>query len=909
MIERYPSFSRARTLLSGAGNGNGRDHQALSRTGEAHVIEAVGRSPLRPSETPHGADDAEDHGSPLERATEEIARHPSVDLVCAHEQAARSGSFGAWPDHLDDRLLAALRERGIARPYEHQAAALHALDEGRDVVLATSTASGKSLCFQVPLVQAVLRDPQARALMLFPTKALARDQVESMRQLTGLLPVAAFDAAGVDPEAAAGRAGAAVGVAAYDGDTPPSERRAARARAHAIATNPDMLHRGILPHHDAWGRVLAGLRYIVLDELHTYRGLFGSHVGNVLRRLWRLCLHYGARPQVIACSATIAEPGALAEALCPWMRERGGPVVIDRDVSPAGPRTLLVVNPKVVDEITGVRRDYIKVTREITSILRRSGVSTLAFCRTRRAVELLTRYLRDDEAGDRTRGTGNSVMGQAAASTAIRGYRGGYLPDRRREIEKALRDGEARVVASTNALELGVDIGGMDAVVLAGYPGTRAASWQRVGRAGRRGRPSLAVLVLSSSPLDQFVGASPSFLLDRAVEQARVDPDNPEVLLPHVRCASQELPIAETEVLPGLSAEDTALAVRYLVEHGGLHHEPGAVPGRGGFVVLGSETPAEQVQLRGAIEENFSVLDPSGEVLAQVDFEDGPLYLHPGAIYPIEGQTYEVRSLDWDGRKASVRPVCAAYYTVAVSKLRVRVVDASDGDAVSQGGPLGSSPFSSPMAFDSWGAGTGYAHVVRTVPGFKKIRFGTHENIGYGPIALPDLELHTTAAFWGLPPQAVMRLSDPAQRAGAALAAAHAMRHVAALLLMCDVGDIRHAVTAGHPAAWGIALDGMQGPDALAQLEAGGVPHVVLLDRNPGGAGLAVHAFAMGAAFFDHAIAVVRGCGCDQGCPTCMGPSTEAAEQYGVDRPAVIAVLESLRDVAISHGGAHGGQR
>lgn len=888
MIERYPSFSRARTLLSGAGNGNGRDHQALSRTGEAHVIEAVGCSALRPTEA---------QGSTLSRAAEEIARHPSVDLVCLHEQAARSGSFGAWPDHLDDRLLAALRERGITAPYEHQAAALHALDEGRDVVLATSTASGKSLCFQVPLVQAVLRDPQARALMLFPTKALARDQVESMRQLTGLLPVAARDAKGVAIEGAA-RMGA-VGVAAYDGDTPPSERRAARARAHAIATNPDMLHRGILPHHDAWGRVLAGLRYLVLDELHTYRGLFGSHVGNVLRRLWRLCLHYGARPQVIACSATIAEPGALAQALCPWMSERGrgGPVVIDHDASPAGSRKLFIVNPKVVDEITGVRRDYIKVTREITSILRRARVSTLAFCRTRRAVELLTRYLRDDEADDRTRGTGDPLGGQLAANTAIRGYRGGYLPDRRREIEKALREGEARVVASTNALELGVDIGGMDAVVLAGYPGTRAAAWQRVGRAGRRGRPSLAVLVLSSSPLDQFVGACPSFLLDRAVEQARVDPDNPEVLLPHVRCAAQELPIAEGEVLPGLSADDTALALRYLVEHGGLHHEPGPGPGRGSFVVLGAETPAEQVQLRGVIEENFSVLDPQGEVLAQVDFEDGPLYLHPGAIYPIEGQTYEVRALDWDGRKASVRPVTASYYTVAVSKLRVRVVDASGTEptaaASGDGGPSSA----------SWGTGTGYAHVVRTVPGFKKIRFGTHENIGYGPIALPDLELHTTAAFWGLPPSAVMRLSDPAQRAGAALAAAHAMRHVAALLLMCDVGDLRHAVTAGHPGAWGVALDGMLAPDALAQLEAGGVPHVVLLDRNPGGAGLAVHAFAMGAAFFDHVIAVVKGCACDDGCPTCLGPSTEAAEQYGVDRPVVIAVLEALREAAAAHGG------
>ena len=786
-------------------------------------------------------------------------------------------------------MLAALRERGIASPYEHQAEALRAIDDGRDVVLATSTASGKSLCFQVPIIQAVLSDPKARALLVFPTKALARDQVESMRQLTGLVH---------DHDAG----GAGVGVATYDGDTPPSERRAARARAHAIATNPDMLHRGVLPHHDAagWSRVLAGLRYLVLDELHTYRGLFGSHVGNVLRRLWRLCRHYGARPQVIACSATIAEPGALAEALCPWSRERGGFVTVDRDASPAGPRTFFVLNPKVVDEITGVRRDSIKVTREITSILRRTGVSTLAFCRTRRAVELLTRYLREDEASERRgRGPAGTVGAEAAAHTAIRGYRGGYLPDRRREIEKALREGEARVVASTNALELGVDIGGMDAVVLAGYPGTRAASWQRVGRAGRRGQPSLAVLVLSSSPLDQFVGAEPGFLFDRPVEQARVDPDNPEVLLPHLRCAVQELPIVEGEALPGLSVDDTTLALRYLAERGGLHRERASGDGWGEgasgsrYVVLGSESPAEQVQLRGVLEESFSVLDPDGEVLAQVDFEDGPLYLHPGAIYPIEGRPYEVRALDWDGRKASVRSVSASYYTVAVSNLRVRVVDdALDQDPHEAEGD--------PDGLPSWGAGTGYAHVVRHVPGFKKIRFGTHETIGFGPIALPDLERHTTAAFWGLPPRTVARLSDPAQRAGAALAAAHAMRHVAALLLMCDVGDLMHAVTAGHPGAWGIALDGTAGPDALAQMEAGGVPHVILLDRNPGGAGLAVHAFTMGAAFFERVIAVVRGCGCDEGCPTCMGPSTEAAEQYGVDRPAVIAVLEGLRDAAVA---------
>ncbi|MEM7157380.1 MAG: helicase-related protein [Myxococcota bacterium] len=573
-------------------------------------------------------------------------------------------------------------------------------------------------------------------------------------------------------------------------------------------------------------------------------------------------------------------------------------VVVDRDTSPCGPRRFLVVNPKVVDATTGVRRDYIKVSREITTTLRRAEVSTLAFCRTRRAVELLTRYLRDDEAREvsgRRAGAhgGDGPTALRTARTAIRGYRGGYLPERRREIERALREGEARVVASTNALELGVDIGGMDAVVLAGYPGTRAATWQRAGRAGRRGQPSLAVMVLSSSPLDQFVGASPDFLFDRAIEQARVDPDNPEVLLPHIRCAAQELPIMDGEALPGLGAEDTELAVGYLAGRGGLHYEPG--PGdTGAHVVLGGDSPAEQVAIRGAMEENFSVLDPAGEVLAQVDFEDGPLYLHPGAIYPIEGTPYEVRELDWDGRKASVRKVNASYYTVAVSKLRVRVVDATEED----------DPEAQPP---EWGAGTGYAHVVRKVPAFKKIRLGTHDNIGFGPINLPDLELHTTAAYWGMPPEILREMPDPGRRAAAALACAHAMRHAAALLLMCDVGDLRHAVTSGHPGAWGIALDGGHGPDALAEIEAGGVPHIVLIDRNPGGAGLAVHAFTMGTMFFDRVIAVVTGCDCGQGCPTCMGPSTEAAEQYGVERSDVVTVLRALRRTAAATEGEQRG--
>jgi DEAD/DEAH box helicase domain-containing protein len=844
MIEQIPSFSRAWTLLHRASEG--RD-LALTRAGEAGVSSSVSSDRLAAAER-------------------EIRDGDDVDVVHVHEIAARSGSFAEWSQDLDPRLVTALHAKEISRPYAHQHEAIAASRAGRDVVLATSTASGKSLCFQVPVVQAALEDDTARALMLFPTKALARDQVEALRALCD------------------GLGAGAVGVGTYDGDTPPEERRAARARAHVVATNPDMLHRGLLPQHDRWAPWLAGLRYIVLDELHSYRGLFGSHVANVMRRLWRLCAHYGSAPRVIACSATIANPAELLTSVCPFI-DPARVTVVDRDDAPCGPRRILVVNPRVVDETTGVRRDYLKVTRRVTTALRRSQVATLAFCRTRKAVELLTRYLQEDEAAERVEapGGGDPLGARQEASTAIRGYRGGYLPSLRRDIEHAMRDGTARVIASTNALELGMDIGGVDAVVLSGYPGTRAATWQRLGRAGRRQGPALGVLVASSLPLDQFVTRSPGFLFEQSPEHARVDPDNPEVVLPHLRCSVHELPMRRGETLAGLSAQDMASALDYLAQAGSLWREADA---DGGARYSSPDAdPAGQVDVRGAIEENFAVLDPAGQVLAEVDFEDAPLYLHPGAIYAIEGRTYEVRELDWVARKASVRAVASDYYTEAISKTRVRMLDAQ-GEAL-------------PTSADH---GTGMAHLVRTVPGFKKIRFDTHDNIGFGPIELPDLELHTTAAFWGLPPEVARTITDPPARAAAMLAAGHAIHHVAAMLLMCDVSDLGHAVTPAHPGAWGMALGSMRAPGAQEILDAGASPYLVLYDRTPGGAGLASAGHGLGAALFARASAVVESCGCTDGCPTCMGPRAESSESYGLDRVAVGRVLTAMGRCAAAEG-------
>ncbi|MBK9753653.1 MAG: DEAD/DEAH box helicase [Nannocystis sp.] len=813
----------------------------------------------------------------------------AAEVVAVHRSSARAGELVAWPEvgsPIDPRLRAALASRGIERPYAHQAAAIAAALAGRDVVLATATASGKSLCFQVPIIQAALADPRARALLLFPTKALARDQLRSLRELK-------------EPGTSEGL----IGCGAYDGDTPPDERRAARARAAVIATNPDMLHRGILPHHERWSALLANLRYVVIDELHSYRGVFGSHVANVLRRLWRVCAYHGSRPTIIACSATIANPRELAAALT------GRPdfTLVDRDASPAGPRTFVVLNPAVVDPLTGVRRDYLKVTRAATGAFRRGHVATLAFCRTRKAVELLTRYLREDEAGvvPNQSGPGGGVdpIALARAEKRIRGYRGGYLPEHRREVEQALHSGEAQVVATTHALELGMDIGGLDAVVLAGYPGTRAATMQRSGRAGRRRGAALTAMVLSSDPLDQCIAADPGFLFDEPPEHARVDPDNPELLIPHLRCAAYELPLCGEEGLAGVPAEELAPVLEDLAAAGVLHAETDP-EGRRRFFSVGESFPADKVDLRSSMEENFTVLEQApglasdGRLLAEVDFEDGPLYLHPGAIYPIEGQTFEVVRLDWSERKAYVRAVEATYYTEAVCQLKVRVV--------------------APIAIDeARGRGLGYAHLVRSVPGFKKLRFRSHENVGFGPINLPDLELHTVAAYWTLSAVVLAHVVDPGRRAAAALAVGHALHHGAAMLLMCDVSDLGHAVAAspgrGAAGQWAPVVGGRGRVSQEVLSQASALPCVYLYDNMPGGAGLASQAHALGPLLFERVIRILDGCSCKGGCPTCLGvprgpvaarvePAAELAEPA-----ASFGLLGRLRAAQVGRPGVGAG--
>jgi DEAD/DEAH box helicase domain-containing protein len=718
-------------------------------------------------------------------------RRVAPNLVDIRELPGAAACFADLPRDLDVRLAAALAARGIARLFSHQAEAIAAV-AARDVVVATPTASGKSLCYHLPVLDALLKDPGARALYLFPTKALARDQVAALRELVG---------------------GLGLGVAVVDGDTPAEHRRRAR-DARIVATNPDMLHAGILPHHPSWAGLFRGLRFVVVDELHTLRGVFGAGVANVLRRLRRIAAFHGATPRFVATSATIGNPAELAARV---LGAADVHVVADSG-APRAARTFALYNPPVLDSALGLRESYLRATTRLTRELIDAGVGTLVFARSRRNVEILVRYLRDDLDAD-------GIDGE----DVVRGYRGGYLPDRRREVERELRAGETRCVVATSALELGIDVGGLDAVVLAGWPGSRAAAWQRAGRAGRRGRPALVLLVACSEPLDQFVAAEPDYLHGRSPEHARTDPDNLAVLVPHVRCAAYELPFADGETFGALAPAETREVLRALPD---LHEDEGA------FHWVGDAYPAAEVPLRGAIDENFAVVDGTGTVLAEVDFRDAARQLHENAIYPLEAQLYQVDRLDWSGRKAYVSPAPVDYTTDALTHARVHV--------------LATRTAAPPAAY-------GDVHVVDRVVGFKKIKLHTHENVGYGEVVLPAYELDTRAVWFDV------------DDGGDALArAAFALKHVAALLVLCDGADLARAA---------------------------GDRRIYLYDTNAGGSGLAERLFDARAELVAHAVRVCEACACRRGCPACVGAlAPPPPGEVDTPRAAAARLLRALRE-------------
>src|SRR4051812_20154794 len=493
--------------------------------------------------------------------------NPDGHVTAVRRLPAVPAEYAPFPAGLDDRLKAALETRGIRQLYTHQAEAVEHALAGRNVVVITPTASGKTLCYNAPVLNSMLQDPSSRALYLFPTKALAQDQLAELQAMCESLEAASGDK---------------IGVFTYDGDTPQDARRTIRARAQLVLSNPDMLHSGILPHHPRWAKLFENLRYVILDELHAYRGVFGSHLCNVLRRLRRICQHYGSDPVFLCSSATIANPRELAERLTERPFELVEPSGVQR-----GEKFFFFVNPPVVNHQLGIRRSYLGETRRIASEFLKRNLQLIVFAQSRLATEILTTYLKDD------------FEGVPGAPERIRGYRGGYLPTRRREIERGLREGAVRAVVSTNALELGIDIGALDVAVMAGYPGTIAATWQRAGRAGRRTTRSAAVMVASSAPLDQFIVRNPSYFFDASPERALIDPDNLHILVDHVKCAAFELPFTGAEEFGHHSLQEilALLAEQGLVHRSGGGDDPDAPEVDAQWTWTNESYPADAVSL------------------------------------------------------------------------------------------------------------------------------------------------------------------------------------------------------------------------------------------------------------------------------------------------------------------------
>ncbi len=783
--------------------------------------------------------------------------HNGEMLTAVRHFPAREARWADFPAWVNADLAAAYAAKGIHRLYTHQAAAAEAVHAGKNVVIVTPTASGKTLCYNLPVLNATLENSDTRALYLFPTKALAQDQLAELHDLNQRLENR-------------------FGVFTYDGDTPADARRSIREKGHIVLTNPDMLHTGILPHHTRWTRLFENLRYIVLDELHTYRGVFGSHLCNVLRRLRRIARFYGRDPQFICCSATIANPDELASRLLETEVE-----VLNSNGAPAAEKTFVFYNPPVVNRALGIRRSYINESSRVAQEFLKHDLQTMVFANSRLHTEILLTYLQ--EANPQLPGKPETV----------RGYRGGYLPNERREIERGLRDGNIRGVVSTSALELGIDVGSLDAVVMAGYPGTIAATWQRAGRAGRRSGSSCAVLVASSSPLDQFIVGHPDYFFGNTPEHAYIQPDNLEILINHLKCAAFELPIAPGDKFGDVDLTD--LCAR-LAEAGFLH-----LAGEN-YHWTQEAYPADTISLRSVTSDNFVIIDVTGAptVIGEVDFPSALVFLHEKAIYIHGGQQHHVEHLDFKERKAYVKRVDADYYTDAVRYTQVRVLEI----ASTQQGMRNS--------------GTAHCHshgdvLVRSqIVGFKKIKFFTNENIGDGKLELPENEMHTTSYWITLERSLLESLPFTiSERQSGMFGLLHALESIATLLLMCDRRDLGTAIGERPPAADSECASDVAGaqhgaphPGAMENFTPSRMqdaistnakeffePNLYLFDAYPGGIGFSEPLLRTRALLVQKTRELIAACPCEQGCPSCVGPAGDLAPRA---KEAALVILDRL---------------
>lgn len=707
----------------------------------------------------------------------------------------RDASYADFPSDVDPRLVDVLKARGIESLYTHQAEAIKAAQRGENLVVVTPTASGKTLCYNVPVLNSLLENPHSRAIYLFPTKALSQDQLNELHGLITALDVE-------------------LKTYTYDGDTPVNARKAIRAAGHIVITNPDMLHTGILPHHTKWVKLFENLKYVVIDEVHQYRGVFGSHLSNVIRRLKRICTWYGTKPIFILSSATIANPDELARRLI-----EEDVLLIDNDGSPKGKKHFVFYNPPVVNQQLGIRRSSIHEARTLAKNFLLNNIQTIVFARTRNTVEILLSYLKEHMKTERR------------GDDRVRGYRGGYLPKQRREIERGLREGEVRGVVATNALELGIDIGQLDACVITGYPGTITSTWQQAGRAGRRADVSCAILVASSAPLDQYIITHPDYFFSQSPEHALINPDNLLILLNHIKCAAFELPFEEGEQYGGQSIDQI---LEFLAEQGVLHKA------RGTYHWSTESYPADEISLRTAARDNVVIIDTTElepRVIGEVDSFSAPTMVHEEAIYIHEGEQYHIERLDWEGKKAYATHVDVDYYTDANLAVQVRVIDEFESER-----------------FDVCSKAHGEVLVSALPTIYKKIKMWTHENIGWGDVRLPEQEMQTTA-YWQSFPEAVTARWTVADLESGLVGLSNVLGNVAPLFLMCDPHDIgvKPEVRAPHTRE----------------------PTIFIYDRVPAGIGFAEKLYRIHDQLLDTAEQLVTDCGCAKGCPSCVGPEGE----------------------------------
>jgi DEAD/DEAH box helicase domain-containing protein len=729
--------------------------------------------------------------APASNFTEFVAELKKNDSVSGyHYVPPREPKFVELPETVDLRIRGILDRRGITRLYSHQVEAFNLATAGRNVVVVTPTASGKTLCYTLPVLHKIVEDPNARALFLYPTKALTYDQLDDLMSWADAL----------DRD---------LGVYSYDGDTPQDARSAVRSRGHIILSNPDMLHKGILPHHTKWTRLFENLRFVVLDELHTYRGVFGSHVANLFRRLKRVCEFYGSHPQFICTSATIANPKELAEKLTDQPFE-----FIKENGAGEGERHIFFYNPPVVNRQLGIRRSYIQESRNIASAFLKRKIPAIVFANSRLQTEILVRYLKEDlESGP-------------VSDNLVVGYRGGYLPNERRQIERGLRSGHIRGVVSTNALELGIDIGSLDVAVLAGYPGSIASTWQRIGRAGRRSGTSVAVLVASSTPLDQYIVNHVEYFLNQPPEQGLVNPENIHILISHLQCAAFELPFGANE---RFGEHDVSEILEYLAERGFIHRSGEK------WHWTNDSYPADSISLRSVSSDNFVVVETTNDsrIIGEVDYSSAFSTLHEKAIYLHQGQQYYVHQLDVLERRAYVRAVDSDYFTDAITYTKVKVLEAADTIACHNHGEV---------------------HVAHQVVGFKKLKFFTAENVGSGDLNLPTQEMHTTSYWVTIPRARFDSLPySTTDRLNGLHGLAYALAHLSCVFLMCDRRDLGCAVNA--------SVD-----------DANFHPTIFVYDNYPGGIGMSRPLYEIREQVLDATRQLIATCPCQDGCPSCVGP-------------------------------------